>query len=234
MKINVYTICYNEEVMLPYFFAHYKTLADSITVYDNTSTDRSASIARDNGATVLTFDTGGRTRDDVMLDIKESCWRGVESDWVMVVDVDEFLYHENLLSFLLESKQAGYTAINPQGYQMIGRKMPRPGLQIYQQLRTGMADSRYSKLCCFDPKEITSIGYSVGCHLANPQGRVVKRSGPKLLHYNHLTLEWHLRRSRERGDRLSDLNLSQGWGINYLKADRSSYNRLLSHATEVV
>ena len=44
MKVKVYSICYNEEYMLPFFLQHY-SFAD-IVVYDNESTDNSLEIMK--------------------------------------------------------------------------------------------------------------------------------------------------------------------------------------------
>ena len=44
MKITLYTICYNEQEMLPYFLNHYSKMVDKIVVYDNYSTDNSRQI----------------------------------------------------------------------------------------------------------------------------------------------------------------------------------------------
>lgn len=46
MKITVYTVCFNEELMLPHFLNHYSRIADRIVLYDNQSTDQSMSLAR--------------------------------------------------------------------------------------------------------------------------------------------------------------------------------------------
>ncbi len=35
MNIDVYSICYNEETILPYFIRYCKTFARNISVYDN-------------------------------------------------------------------------------------------------------------------------------------------------------------------------------------------------------
>ena len=44
MKVTLYTICYNEQEMLPYFLNHYSKMVDKIVVYDNQSTDNSRKI----------------------------------------------------------------------------------------------------------------------------------------------------------------------------------------------
>jgi len=44
MTIDVFTTCYNEEIILPYFIRHYKQFARNITIYDNMSTDNSINI----------------------------------------------------------------------------------------------------------------------------------------------------------------------------------------------
>ena len=99
-KIHLYSICYNEQVMLPHFIDHYSSFCDKLFIYDNFSTDLSSDICKNNAKVeFLNFETGGEIRDDIYLTIKNNVWkrsRG-EADFVIVCDVDEFLYHDNLI-----------------------------------------------------------------------------------------------------------------------------------------
>src|SRR5262245_42339747 len=107
MKIAVYTLCFNEEFFLPYFLRHYHQYTERIVLFDNCSTDHTAEIARQAGVDVRPYESGDEIRDDLLLQIKNNCWkecRGQGVDWVLVVDVDEILYHSDLTGFLQQSK----------------------------------------------------------------------------------------------------------------------------------
>jgi len=43
LTVHVYATCWNEEKMLPYFFRHYDTLVSRYFVFNDGSTDHSAS-----------------------------------------------------------------------------------------------------------------------------------------------------------------------------------------------
>ena len=55
MKIHLYSVCYNEEIILPYYLNHYSKFVDKITVYDNFSTDSSVEILKQNNVEVIPF-----------------------------------------------------------------------------------------------------------------------------------------------------------------------------------
>jgi glycosyltransferase involved in cell wall biosynthesis len=57
MNIHVYTVAYNEELLMPFFLRHYKRFANHITVFDNESTDKTAELAKAAGANVVAFST---------------------------------------------------------------------------------------------------------------------------------------------------------------------------------
>ena len=101
MKVWAYVICWNEEVMLPYYLRHYEIFCDKIIIYDNMSTDRSQEIIKAHPKCELRlYDSKGEVRDDLYLKIKNHAWkeaRGQGIDYVIVGDTDEFLYHPNIL-----------------------------------------------------------------------------------------------------------------------------------------
>lgn len=106
MKIHAYFFCKNEELILPYLLKHYGEFCEKITFFDNESTDRSREIIEaftQCETEIITNSTGGVLRDDIHLHLKNNCWKGVDADYVIVADADEFLYNENLVDFLTES-----------------------------------------------------------------------------------------------------------------------------------
>ena len=46
MKLSVYTVCYNEQQLLPFFLRHYTQWASRIVIWDNCSTDASLAVAQ--------------------------------------------------------------------------------------------------------------------------------------------------------------------------------------------
>lgn len=242
MKIAVYTLCYNEEFLLPYFFRHYQQFTDDITVYDNQSTDHSVELIQQYGGRIKTFESNNQIRDDILLTIKNSCWKekkDTDTDWVFIVDVDEFIYHPNLLAFLETTKKEKVTILVPQGYTMISESLPKGNGQIYEEVDHGISDDSYSKAAIFDPDNIEEMNYSPGCHCINPVGNVVIMSDPelKLLHFTYLSLEWHLAKYRTRAARLSQSNIKRFWGNQYLKQEtrlKSDFEKTLKKAQKVV
>ncbi len=222
MNIHVYTICYNEQELLPFFIRHYKQFASKIIVYDNESTDNSVEIALQHGCEVKTYQTDGQIRDDRMLNVKNTCWkesRWQNVDWVIVVDVDEIVYGRNMLQYLSDKRKDGYTIINPTGYQMISDPLPdlTSDKQIYELSDKGLRSQPYSKPCIFHPDSIDEINFTIGAHDCKPYGKIKRCSGGSLylLHYNRLSLDWYLQRMRNRKQRLSDLNIKHKWGKQY-------------------
>lgn len=242
MKIAVYTFCYNEEFLLPYFFRHYQKYTNDITVYDNQSTDRSLEIIKQHQSKVVSFDTQNQIRDDILRDLKNNCWKekqGSGTDWIFLVDMDEFIFHPDLLAFLTKKQQDGVTVLIPQGYTMLSEKLPVGNGQIYAEVDHGVLDDTYSKPIIFDPSKIEEMNYSAGCHFINPVGKVVVKGDPalKLLHFSHLSLQWLVSRYRGRASRLSQINISNKWGQNYFTPEeilKLNFEIKLKEARKVV
>jgi hypothetical protein len=220
MRIHVYAVCWNEEVLLPYFLRHYGRFAQRIIVYDNESDDASLKIARAfPQASVRIFQTGHEMRDDVLLDIKNNDWkesRG-EADWVIVVDIDEFLWHEDLLAHLGDSRKRGVALPAIEGFEMLADAPPKQPGQIYDEIQWGAPEPLYAKRCIFDPDAIREINYGAGCHAACPLGNVVEDHVPglKLLHFRFLGRRWIQERWQARSARLSAQNRGKNWSLHY-------------------
>ena len=99
--ITIYTICYNEQVILPYFIKWYRDRFPNckIVVYDNESTDGTKNICLSTpNLQYIPYHTGNKLSDSTYLKIKNNAWKHAETDWVIVCDVDEFLdYNQTML-----------------------------------------------------------------------------------------------------------------------------------------
>jgi SAM-dependent methyltransferase len=216
MNIHVYTVAYNEELLMPFFLRHYKQFANQITIFDNESTDKTAAIAKSAGVNVIAFSTNDTMMDSVMIKIKNEEYkksRG-KADWVIVVDFDEFLYHPHLLDVLEKYKKEGITLPKIIGYDMVADSFPiDKEQQIYDEIRIGFHNDLYNKRVIFNPS--LDICYSIGAHACNPQGNVIESVSTdlKLLHYRFLGLDYLKPRWERRRDKMSQENLKNKWSV---------------------
>lgn len=203
--VDVFAICYNEEVMLPHFIKHYKdNFNANIVIYDNFSTDKSHQIIQDLGCTLLTYDSGGQIRDDLYLGIKNECWKKSKAKWVIVCDIDEFIEPPK---FSIDK----CSVIATKGYDMLG--MPPS--------RTGVANPMYNKSVMFRPNCLTQIGYQPGAHKCDPSGKVVYSEIPvNLLHYKYISEKYVYNRHLMYQSRLSDFNKTYKFGVEYENVER--------------
>lgn len=210
MNFDVYAICYNEEILLPYFLRHYSKFCRNIFIYDNMSTDRSPEICSQNPkVTRIQYNSGNQIRDDIYLDIKNNCWKNSDADWVIVCDIDEFVVG----SFDPEH----CTIVSPDWWEMFSDKIPKGDRQLYEIIDQGVCLGQATKSIMFKPGSLKEINYIPGCHANNAQGdvRLLQTGTVKLLHYKYLTLQYVLDRYALFASRLSEQNRKNGWGFHY-------------------
>src|SRR3990167_4792623 len=91
MRINVFSIMYNEEFMLPHFLKHYEKFADRIFIIDDHSTDRTAEIAKAHPKVEYSVYEHEGLNEQEFNDTFYKFYKANPSDWAVVVDCDEFL-----------------------------------------------------------------------------------------------------------------------------------------------
>ena len=238
MKIHVITVCYNEEKLLPYFLKHY-SFADLITVYDNHSTDKSMEIVRKFPKTeIIKMTTKDEFNDDDLLWIKNTAYKGADYDWVIIVDVDEFLYHPNLLEKLEKYKNEGVTIPVTLGFNMYSKVFPTEDKPITTLIQNGIFTKTHSKKVIFNPK-VVSINYLIGAHECRPTGEVRLSSDLELyvLHYYYLSYQDFIRKRKVLTSRLSEVNLKNDWSThnkNFAKMEELDFNRLEKVMTKII
>lgn len=216
--IHLYCLCWNEAWLIPFFLGHYGDLIDRFFIYDNGSTDGSLELlAADPRITVEHFDSG----DSFVLkekEISDTVWRrstGV-ADWVFMIDMDEFIFHPDLIGLLNRCAQKGVTAIEAITFNMVADDFPDPARPLTEQVTLGVRCSE-TKLCIFDPAAIARTNYAPGRHSSAPEGRVryPARRPVLLLHYKRLGLSHYLQRNRRLQAGLRPRDLDNKWGENY-------------------
>ena len=210
--ITIYTIAYNEQVLLQFMIDHYRQRFPDckIVVYDNMSTDRTKQIALNNKCTVIPYDTKNKLNDHIYLEIKNNCWKQAETDWVLICDVDELLdiTKQNLL---LEQKK-GTTIVMSEAYQMINMK----NNFNLKEINRGVRDPGYDKKFLFNKQYIKEINYGIGCHGCEPVGNIIlSQNKYKLYHYKYINQSYHIKRYKLFESRLSDFNLTNKIGMGY-------------------
>lgn len=241
MNMVCITIAWNEEELLPVFLKHYERICSKIIVYDNESDDRTAQICDAHPLVERrVYKTDGQIRDDVYIDIKNNSWKEFKDyDWVCVLDLDEFVYHENLELFLESCKRKNISIPQTTGYSMWSETMPNLDSPIWKQITKGIRDTWYDKTPIFDPKFIIEINYKHGCHACFPSGSIVYDKYPslKLLHCKNIGgLERLENRRKLYEKRLSPKNIEEKWGHNYKFPSRikEDWDKHLHFSKEVI
>ncbi len=226
MTIDCYTVCWNEEVFLPYFLRHYQHYCRSITVFDNESTDNSRRICEDFGATVIPWKTSGLD-NAAMRALKNSCWKDSTADYVIVCDVDEIIVGLEKLT------PCPGRIIRCLGIQMVGQEGERP-----EQIRNGFIYSLYNKCAVFSPR-ISEIGFYIGCHKNTPVGykeTVELGEGCELLHFSLLSEESVIARWKQYALRRGASDRENNWAAQYGASEdaiRESYRDSLKQAQKL-
>lgn len=244
MRITLYTFCYNEKDILPYFLNHYSKIVDKIVVYDNQSTDNSVEILKSfEGCEIEIRDyiTNNEIQDDTLIRVKNNCWKDDNSDYIIVLDIDEFLYHPNLREFIESHPDVDY--FKPVGYDMVSDGVPTDYTkQIYEIIREGAFSVNYSKKVLFKRKYVNETNFSYGAHGANYRGKkplieYVSNGDLKLLHYKCIDLEYVVAKHKHYGERRSSFNKKLGLGLHYdftREQIESDFKMLKSKAKQIV
>jgi len=211
--ITVYTVSYNEELLLQFMIDHYRERFPNckIVIFDNYSTDKTLEIAKTNGCEVILYDTNNKINEHKYLEIKNNCWKSSKTDWVLVCDVDELL---DITQNQLEAEdRLGTTIIRSEGYNMINMD---DNFDIYQ-IQYGSRSTNHDKSYLFNKKVITEINYDIGCHTSNPNG-IVQISNKSYLayHYHFINKEFVINKYKRNAQRLSEDNIRNKWGYHYM------------------
>ena len=217
--VHLYAVCWNEEKIIPFFLQHYNGFVDHYYIYDNYSDDiTNTLLAAQPNITVRKYNTGGTFNDIVHQQIKNSAWkqsRG-KADWVIVIDMDEFLYHPMMEQFLSTTITRN-SIFQPEGFDMVSEYYPPIDKKTTDTVKTGVPCSWLNKMVLFDPHRIVEINYEPGAHESYPEGiiSIGKDKELKLLHYKYLGIEYVLDRINKYRKRLSQVNRELEIGLQY-------------------
>ena len=207
MTINVYSIVWNNEFILPHFLKHYEKFADRIFIIDDHSTDRTAEIAKAHPK-VEYYEYGFEGLNEAEFnDTFEFFTGNSDADWVMVVDSDEFIEHPDIKNYLANEERWGI--LQTRGYMMVGKTGK---LEDCKAIRM----KSWDKPVVFQPglDEKFPVRFGDGRHsIVSPHA--VHLSDLKLLHYKYPSREYYLERNtigyrRYMDEKLADKMLKRG------------------------
>jgi glycosyltransferase involved in cell wall biosynthesis len=239
--VHAFFLCYNEANILPHLLKHYLSFCEQVTILDNNSTDNSVEIVKSFPNTdIIPWDSKNELNDGIYLKLKNHVWKSSVSvaDYVIVGDADEFLHHENMIEFLIDSKNKGITMFKPIGYHMVADENFNLKVDdvLLDVVKNGVRTEVLDKPMMFDCNKISNINYSFGCHTASPTGdvRILQDGGLKMLHYKFLGLEDHKYKQKIRGERLSEFNKNNGLGLYYLFNEQEQINDYRSYLNKSI
>jgi glycosyltransferase involved in cell wall biosynthesis len=242
MRIDLYTTCWNDASMLPFFFRHYDPLVQRYLVFDDGSTDGSLELLAANAKVEIRPFVRSHAKSFVLSEqsLSNSCWKDSrgQADWVMVLDLDEHLFHPNLLDYLERARHETITAVPALGFQMITERFPLPDEWLARAHTCGTPWVQMCKISLFDPNRIEEINFSPGRHRAAPTGevRIPRRDELLNLHYKYLGFNYTVARHRQLLRGLGPGDAAVGWGHKYRWSDaqlREDWDRMAQGLIDV-
>ncbi len=242
-RIHYYAPAWNEELMLPFMFRHYRPWVERFVIYDSDSTDGSVELLR--RMPNVEIRKLPRTQPDSLIgtlqDLHNRCWkesRGV-ADWVIVADIDEFLYHPDFLGYLRRCRWRGVTCIPALGYEMLSDRFPAPEEALSATVRRGTPDRMMSKLRLFNPDAVEETNFGPGGHTAAPSGRVIypKRDELLLLHFKRLGADYLIRRHAMMDTTRGPRDIANRWSHHYETPAAelaAGLKHMLAHSVDVI
>ncbi len=242
-NIEAFIICWNEEQIIRHTLNHYSSFCSKITLIDNHSTDNTPGIVKKYfpDVNIVNFDSNNEHRDDILLEIKNNCWKKSTANYVIVCDTDEFLFAKNMksqLNLLCEHKVVLPLVI---GYNMGSTEFPvNFEIPIYEQVKNGKRESGFDKQIIFSPHTVTEINFALGCHECSPMLKHEKSVDTivefKLLHYKYLGKDYLYKKHEAYASRLSLFNIRNNVGNHYFDREHidRSFSLLDKHLYKVV
>jgi hypothetical protein len=222
MKIHVYIIAWNEEKILPFTLDYYSTFAEKIFVYDNMSTDSSDEIYKKyDKVEVIKWGEKDNGHNDLSnKEIKSKEYRkksrGLGVDWVITVDCDEIIYHENLLDLLKKYKEQKVDVPKISGHDMFSDEFPEyDGELIINKIKYG--SELYEPMCkhvVFNPEIDIDFGFGAHHYQCN-DCKTSEKPEIKLLHYKFIGFKYVLDRYRTLSKRQSKFNTDNNLNTHY-------------------
>ncbi len=209
MKVHVYLLCYNEAEIIESVIRYYEQFCSKIFILDNYSTDDSVKIAKKfPKVTVIQWQSGDKIDEALYVKMKSSTYKNYSreggkyttevADWIISCDMDEIVYHPNIIEVLAEYKNEKVTVPKITGFNMYGENEVDPNQSIFKQYIYGSRAPQFDKRVLFDVD--FDMSYTYGAHphgtgfeyMRSTYGFASSNKHPiALLHYKHIGNRWY-------------------------------------------
>lgn len=216
MRVHIFLLCYNEELIVAHTISHYRKYIPNckITIYDNKSTDNSINIAKKLNCDVISFDTNNKNDPLKKRDIFNNCWKNINTDWIIVADMDEWLCITK--QDLFNEYKNGISIISVKGYDMIGesKKTDLSDIDLHK-INKYIINTFESKNICFYKPKIIEMNYTPGHHKCKPIGNIkFSKTIYILKHMSVLGLDYLINKNFQRYKRSGDAR-KKGMSVHY-------------------
>ena len=206
--VQLYLLCHNEEVLITHTIHHYRRNIPQvqITILDNESSDDSVAIANALGCEVISWASGGQIDDVKFVELKNTVWRSVETGWVIVADMDEWLCVT--ASDLRREARLGVSVLRTYGWNVVAESEEEDlsDLDLHR-LTRGFHQKNFSKLVAFRRPQVRAMNYGLGAHTAEPSGEIVYSPRVYVLkHLERLGLPWLTKKFKSRYVRAAQMH----------------------------
>ena len=236
-KICWITLCKNEIDIIPFCVDYWKRIADKVVVYDNGSTDGSIEeLSKHQFIDVRHFVSEGQN-ELIQKTIKENAYLEFKNDYdvVIITDMDEVFYFNDLEPLLGEMIDGGYNCMITPIYSLCedskplyeqGKYLHQLCHKFYKQKMNHMKDFEdVSKISIFNTRVTDKIEMSVGQHYVKtyPTMQIIYEDTGFNLHIDKgFGVQYKYEVRQKMNKNLSDFNKRYNMCIEY--AD--SYDKL--------
>lgn len=206
-KIDLYSLIYNDEDLLPFFLSHY-SFVDRMTFIDSGSTDKTLEIIKsftDSSDIIVRVIQSGMTwwDWDKCTWYRNNIWRGSDYDLIFFPDIDEFYWRPDLRGFI---EHTDFDICQQCGYDMVSEKFPKQGTNILD-IKLGVPSTLLDKYLIFKPGIDITIPDS---HSVKTSSTNICRYEVRLLHYKYLGVDCMVRRAQRIKDRIPSDGYCEG------------------------
>ncbi len=219
--VHLYATCWNEEYFLPYFLEHYRAFVDKFVIMDDGSTDRSHTLLKREPRVEVRNNNRPATQPYINFntDLYNNAWkesRG-KADWVIITNVDEFMFARDISTHLAACAAKGVTVVPVVGFNMIRRDDPGSVVDLIAQVRRGAPSVDMNRFAIFNPDAMQEINYGPGRHTCRPAGDIVLPEKDRVLnlHFKRMGLARTFQRQRAEDARRSVSERRLGMGHQY-------------------